>query len=165
MRDLKPSKCATIKFGHVSCIDDDSQALCNTYGVSTYPAEHAFWRERGQPQSETFSGVRGVADVLQWVKTVSAAAGALSFFRAARAGMLQGTVIDSYDDFPSVGRCANFCLFKGDKCKGFSFSPIASKCVLHSEAYSAPNLDTSTPFEYYERDPSRVYRHAPLLPA
>jgi hypothetical protein len=29
-------------------------------------------------------------------------AGALSFFRAARAGMLQGTVIDSYDDFPSV---------------------------------------------------------------
>ena len=49
--------------------------------------------------------------------------------------------------------------------QGFSFSPIASKCVLHSEAYSAPNLDTSTPFEYYERDPSRVYRHAPLLPA
>jgi hypothetical protein len=138
-----------------------------------------------------------------------------------------------------VGRCANFCLFKGDKCKvtlslqrtrskrthkrthararpdlyararaqtgslagcsadppvrcalahfaptwahiptartassaprlasqGFSFSPIASKCVLHSEAFSAPNLDASTPFEYYERDPSRVYRHAPLLPA
>ena len=29
-------------------------------------------------------------------------AGALSFFRAARAGMLQGAVIDSYDDFPSV---------------------------------------------------------------
>jgi hypothetical protein len=27
------TQCATIKFGHVSCIDDDSQALCNTYGV------------------------------------------------------------------------------------------------------------------------------------
>ena len=27
------AQCATIKFGHVSCIDDDSQALCNTYGV------------------------------------------------------------------------------------------------------------------------------------